>query len=385
MAAAAVDSLGPRLAVGLVVGPAADEPIGGVEFIAGGHPVPTESSERAGRRAMAIARDTRADDLLLVLLSGGASALMAVPASGLSLDDKRRTTDLLLRAGANIDQMNTVRKHLSAIKGGQLAAAARAECFTLALSDVVGDDLSVIASGPTVADPSIFEDALRVINECGIGDRCPEAVMSRLTRGGRGQEQETPKPDDWRLSRARASVLAGRAEAMQGAADEARQRGYEPIVIKPPIVGEARTAAEQYAGVLAGHVGTIARSPGASRRRLALVSSGETTVQVRGSGRGGRNQEFALRLAELVPSISTSIAIVSLGTDGVDGPTDAAGAIVDAFTLDRARQAGCSDPKAYLDRNDSYSFFAATGDLVRVGPTGTNVGDLQVALIALND
>ncbi len=378
MAVAAARMLGPQIRGGLVISPqavtiaAASAPF---ESIAGGHPTPTADSERAGREALALARSVAADGMLLVLLSGGASAMMAVPADGVSLDDKREMTARLLRAGADIHALNTVRKHISAIKGGRLAAAVRGESRTLAISDVVDDDLSVIASGPTVPDASTFEDALAVLGRFGGATEYPSSVVTRLTAGTRGEVSETPKPGDQRLSRAAASVIGGRRHAMDGAAAAAQTRGYTIVRIDDAIVGEAKTAALMHLRDVGARAGGIARP-------ACIVSSGETTVRVTGHGTGGRNQEFALAAADALASIAAPAALGSAGTDGIDGPTDAAGAIADTTTLDRARAAGLREPAHYLEENNAYAFFAALGDLILTGPTGTNVGDLQVILLA---
>jgi glycerate-2-kinase len=340
----------------------------------GGHPVPTPASEQAGRGALARAGATAANEALLVLLSGGASALMAVPAEGVTLEEKARTTDVLLRAGADIAALNTVRKHLSGLKGGRLAVASPAASLTLAISDVVGDDLSVIASGPTIADPTTFADALDVLQRWGGLNVYPPAVASRLMRGSRGELEETPKPGDPRLARSRARVIAGRHTAMRGAHEEARRRGYAVRIVDRPITGEAREAARA-------RVADAAVEAAAEQRPCCLISSGETTVRVTGSGRGGRNQEFALAAAAVFAPLGPAAVLASLGTDGVDGPTDAAGAIVDSTTIERGRHLGLA-VEPFLDNNDAFTFFQATGDLIRTGPTGTNVGDLQVILVA---
>ena len=373
MARAALDVLGSRVCSGLVVGVESGPVPAPLEGIVGGHPMPSPASEDAGSRALAIAGTGGADDELLVLLSGGASALMVAPAAGLTLDDKRRATDILLRGGADIHALNTVRKHLSRIKGGWLAACAPGRCRTLAISDVVGDDLSFIASGPTVPDPTRFEDALDVLRRFGGVDAYPRPVVAHLTRGATGTLPETPKPGDPRLARAASVVIGGRRDAMIGAADRARTLGYHVVVRDAPIIGEARTAADS-------HVRDVDAAARAAGRPLCVVSSGETTVRVRGSGRGGRNQEFALAAVDLVSSLGTVVA-ASIGTDGIDGPTDAAGAVVDSTTRARARAAG-QDPSDFLRDNNAYAFFAALGDLIHTGPTGTNVGDLQVFLVA---
>jgi hydroxypyruvate reductase len=297
--------------------------------------------------------------------------MAAPPRVTLDARDERRTP---CSARADIHALNTVRKHLSRIKGGQLAASTPGRCRTLAISDVVGDDLSFIASGPTVPDPTRFEDALDVLRRFGGLDAYPMPVVGRLTGGAAGQLPETPKPGDPRLARAVSAVIGGRRDAMIGAADRAKALGYHVVVYDAPVVGEARTAAES-------HLRYVEAAARAAERPLCVVSSGETTVRVRGSGRGGRNQEFALAAALAQVPGFTTYALASLGTDGIDGPTDAAGAIVDSTTLARAGAADLT-PHVYLEENNSYAFFAALGDLIHTGPTGTNVGDLQVILLA---
>jgi hydroxypyruvate reductase len=384
MASTAVRLLGARILSGLVVGIAADGPpverwaidaMPRLESIFGGHPLPTDESERAGRRALEIADALRHDEALVVLLSGGASALLAVPAAGLCVDDKRTATEELLRAGADITALNAVRKHLSAIKGGRLAARAKGDCRTFAVSDVVGDDLSVIASGPTVADATTFSDALDVVRQYSRSASFPPGVVAHLERGARGELPETPKPGDARLRRSRSKVVGGRRDAMDGAAREARARGYHVLWVEDPVVGEARVAAVAH---LRGALARVADQP----RPMCVVSSGETTVRVEGRGRGGRNQEFALALAAPLALLGVPAAAASVGTDGIDGPTPAAGALVDWTTLRRAAAAGIGEPSRFLNDNDAYRFHAAVGDLVQTGPTGTNVGDLQIVLLA---
>jgi glycerate-2-kinase len=377
MAAAAARRLGPRVRAGLVVAATPGEVPEGFESIVGGHPLPTASSEAAGRKALELAASVGADETFLVLISGGASALMAVPADGITLDDKRSTTDRLLRAGADIHALNTVRKHLSAIKGGWLAALARGACRALVISDVVGDDPSFIASGPTVGDASRFQDALDVIVRFGGEAAHSPAVVSRLRRGAAdapGAIAETPKPGDPRLARARTTVIGSRRDAAASAASGAAALGYHVLRLDDAVVGEARAAAVS-------HLRAVLAQPAGMRRPACIVSSGETTVHVTGGGRGGRNQEFALAAAPLLAEHDGIGVLASVGTDGIDGPTDAAGAIADSTTVARAAAAGLS-LDAYLLDNDSCAFFRALDDLVITGPTGTNVGDLQVILLA---
>ncbi len=293
MADAAVRVLGARVRGGIVVGAEGAWNVPSLDCIRGGHPVPTAESERAGRRALELARAARPDELVLFLFSGGASALMAVPADGLTLEDKQRTTERLLRAGADIYTLNTVRKHLSAIKGGQLAAAT-SNSRTLAISDVLGDDLSVIASGPTVADASTFQEAVEAIRRSGGIEAFPGRVVSHLARGAAGALPETPKPHEARLACGTVAVVGSRHDAMQGAADAASTRGYDVISMEAAVVGEARAAAHTYLDEVTRRVSARGRVA----RPTCVVSSGETTVRVTGCGRGGRNQEFALALVD---------------------------------------------------------------------------------------
>jgi len=375
MARAARELFGDRIRGGLIVGvePAAHAEVSGFPLIVGGHPTPTAASEQGGRRALELAASLGSDETLVVLLSGGASALMAVPVDGVTLEDKQATTRQLLRAGADIEALNTVRKHLSAIKGGWLAARAPGPCVAFAISDVVGDDLSVIASGPTVPDATTFRDALDILRRFGGEDLYPRAVVNHLASGAQGRLPETPKPNDPRLVRARTTVIGGRRDAMEGAVREASSRGYHVIRVDDAVVGEARVAGPS-------HLRAVVAKAAGMGRPACVVSSGETTVRVTGDGKGGRNQEFGLACAGALEAIDGTAMLASVGTDGIDGPTDAAGALVDTTTVARARAAGLQ-PQMSLERNDSYQFFEALGDLIQTGPTGTNVGDLQVILL----
>jgi len=370
-----------RVRGGLVAGPPPPREAGphalppNVERFDGGHPFPNEASERAGRRALALAAE---DDrsTLVVLLSGGASAMLAMPADGITLDDKARTSRSLMQAGTSIDALNCVRKHLSAIKGGQLAASA-AGSLTLAISDVHGpvpDDPSVIGSGPTVADPTTYGEALAILQAVYSDDGAdiPRAVLRRLERGARGEVPETPKPGDVRLMRSRYHIIGNRVTAMDGAAAAARALGYQVHVLPEATAGEARLSGERFAR-------SAMRMAKEGSAPLCVIASGEPTVHVHGRGRGGRNQEFALGMAKALAADRSERRLVaaSAGTDGIDGPTDAAGAFSDSDTRARAETAGL-DLDAALARNDTYPFFHALGDLIHWGPTGTNVGDIHV-------
>jgi glycerate 2-kinase len=341
-----------------------------LEWFDASHPSPNAASEAAGRRALALAAEGRAHSGLLVLLSGGASSMLAVPADGLRLQDKMQTARALMNAGAAIDELNCVRKHLSAIKGGRLAVAA-GQTITLAISDVNGpiaDDPAVIGSGPTVADPTTYADALEIVRKYGVREMLPPPVVARLERGA----DESPKPGDDRFRHSPYEVIGNRRLAMDGAARSARTLGYAVHVIERATSGEAREAGAAFAAE--------ALSLGGSSR-FCVIASGEPTVRVHGSGRGGRNQEFALgALAAIDTGGDSAFALASAGTDGIDGPTDAAGAAVDTSTTSRALQLGLRADAA-LAVNGAYDFFAPLGDLMIWGPTGTNVGDLHVALV----
>lgn len=336
------------------------------------HPLPDERSLAAGLRARDIAARVPEHHTLLLLLSGGASALVAGVPDGLTLDDKRRTIELMMHAGADIGALNTVRKHLSSVKGGHLAALCRGATLTLAVSDVVGDDVSVIGSGPGVPDETTWLDAAAALERFG-GAAHPTAVRARVAAGLRGEIPETPKPGSDALRRAAAAVIASRRDAVAAAEVAARVRGYRVAVLSEPVTGEARRAAIAWLAA--------ARQAAGSAARVCVISAGETTVRVTGAGKGGRNQEFALALADPLAVMDQEALAASLGTDGIDGPTDAAGALVDRTTMARARLRGLAEPQAYLDANDAHTFFAALGDLIRTGPTDTNVGDVQILLV----
>jgi glycerate 2-kinase len=340
----------------------------------GGHPIPDEQSVRAGQEALTLARSLNRDDCLVVLLSGGASAAMAAPLGDLSIADKQATVSALLSGGADITGLNTVRKHLSAIKGGRLAAACEGTTWTLAVSDVVGDDPAVIGSGPTVPDVTTFADARQVIEKVGVVSRLPPSVFSLIEAGLRGEVDESVKPGDLRVARAEWRMIGGRRDAMAGAKEAAEELGYQVVVMDDPIVGDARQAGAAHIEQLRGRLSRLARP-------ACVVSSGETTVKVTGDGIGGRNQELALSAAIALMGLPAGSTVASAATDGIEGPTNAACAIADDTSLERAKAAGLPEPADYFARNDSYHFFAALDDLIITGPTDTNVGDIQIVLI----
>lgn len=375
MAASFAAIAGDRIRDGIVIGTHLPSDVAlpkSLEWIPAGHPLPDERSVAAGRRALDVARRGGPEDTLVVLLSGGASALMAVPASDLTLEDKRTAVNALLKNGADITALNTIRKHLSAVKGGRLAAAASGPTVCLAISDVVGDDVSVIGSGPTVPDPSTYRDAWSCVERFGIERLLSPAARNCLRAGLEGRLEETPKAGDRRLERSVTRVIGGRFNAMTGAADTARALGYEVALIEEPVCGDARTMGPVV-------LERARRAASGKLRPFAVIASGETTVKVVGTGKGGRNQEIALSVVRLLAAGSENTAMASIGTDGVDGPTDAAGAYADTTSLHRAQRQSL-DPDAYLTDNNAYAYFHALDDLIMTGPSTTNVGDIQVVL-----
>ena len=376
MARAVEEALDERLTAGIVaVKQGYGAPTRRIAVVEAAHPIPDASSLAAGEELAALAGEAREDDLIICLLSGGASALLALPAPGISLDDKRRATDALLRAGATINEMNAVRKHLSTIKGGGLARLAwPATLLSLILSDVVGSQLDVIASGPTVADASTFEQAYEVLAKHGLLRKVPAAVVQRLREGMAGELAETPKPGDPLFAKTHQVIIGSNEVAARAAVEAAQGRGWHTLLLSTFVEGEAREVGRVFAGIAK----QIASSGDPVSRPACIVAGGETTVTVRGSGRGGRNQELALAAA-LELAGWENVAVASAATDGGDGPTAAAGAYADGETVRRAREAG-RDARRDLANNDSYSLFAALGDLIITGPTNTNVNDLIFVL-----
>ncbi len=378
MARAAEEAFGGRLAEGVAVSTAAEAPFERVRLLTASHPVPDARGLAAAAEVEALARELSRDDLLLVLLSGGASALLPAPAEGVTLEDKARTTSLLLRSGATIHEMNAVRKHLSRLKGGGLArVAAPARVATLVLSDVVGDDLSTIASGPTVPDRTTFADALAVLRDRGVLEKVPGSVRARIEAGTRGELPETPKPGEPLFRRAATRVVGSNRLSVEAAAREARRLGLRPLVLTTRLEGEAREAARVLVAVLRECVesGRPAAPP------VCLLAGGETTVTVRGDGQGGRNQEIVVAAARALHGFPCPAVVASLATDGVDGASDGAGGVADDTSVERAARLSLAPPEAFLEASDTRSFLGPLGDLLVTGPTGTNVVDV-VALLA---
>jgi glycerate 2-kinase len=375
MSAALFGMLGDRLAGGVVVTKYGHlDPrlsTGPVQVVEARHPIPDEAGVDGARRMADLLGEVSGRDLVLAVISGGGSALLTLPAEGVTLSDLQRTTELLLRSGATIVELNTIRKHLSQIKGGGLARmAGQAPVASLILSDVVGDPLDVIASGPTVPDPTTFADAWAVQERYGLTRRLPVAVCDHLQAGLEGTLPDTPKPGATLFDRVQTVVVGSNRLAAEAAAEAAQAHGLNALLLSTFIEGEAREVAR----VAAALVKELVTHDRPVPRPACLVWGGETTVNVRGQGLGGRNQELALAAAVAMEGLP-EVVLVALGTDGTDGPTDAAGAVATGDTVARAHSLGL-DPVAHLADNDAYPFFDALGDLIRTGPTGTNVNDL---------
>jgi hydroxypyruvate reductase len=341
-----------------------------------GHPVPDEAGVEGAKRIAELAAAAGADDLVICLVSGGASALTPAPVPPITLEEKQATTKLLLASGANIQEINAVRKHISVIKGGQLARLAYpATVLALLLSDVIGDPLDVIGSGPAAPDPSTFADAKAVLDRYSIWSKTPQTIRRRIEAGLRGEVPDTPKPADPIFERTLNLVVGSNRLAVDAAARKAAELGFRPLVLSTFIEGETRDVARMHAAIArqVHATGQPARTP------LVLISGGETTVTLKGPGKGGRNQEFVLAAAIDIAGLADTL-VLSGGTDGTDGPTDAAGAVADGQTIARAVKQGLS-AAAYLADNDSYHFFEKLGDLLITGPTNTNVMDLRLILI----
>lgn len=373
MAAAVKKVLGAQLTGGIVVTKHGHltAKLKKLQVIEAGHPVPDESGRAASAQIIDLLRELNVRDLLIVAVSGGASALLPAPAEPINLREKGKVTDLLLRAGATIHELNAVRKHISSLKGGQLAALAYpATVVSLLLSDVVGDRIDVIGSGPTAPDTSTFGDAIKILKYYKLDSRVPQRVLARLEQGSAGLLPETPKPGDPLFRNVHNQIIGSNRLALKAAASQAKKLGYAPMVLSSTMEGETREVARVHAEIL--------REASMSKFPVCLLSGGETTVTVKGQGKGGRNQEFALAAALAIDGLK-DVLVLSAGTDGTDGPTDAAGAIALGDTVCRARAAGLNAYK-HLQDNNSYPFFDALGDLVKTGPTGTNVMDIHLLL-----
>jgi glycerate 2-kinase len=377
MAAAVEEILGARVARGLVVTKYGHvQPTRVIRIHEAGHPVPDDAGMAGARAVLDQVKGLGPADVVLVLISGGGSALTPAPVDGITLAEKQSLTKALLACGADIREMNTLRKHISRIKGGQLArAAAPARVFTLILSDIVGDPLDAIASGPTVPDPTTYADALAILDKYRIREAIPGSIRTHLEAGAAGKIAETPKPDDPLFGRVKSVMVASNIQALEAASAEAQRLGFQAVILSSFIEGETREIARMHAALAL----EVRASGHPARPPVCLITGGETTVTLRGKGKGGRNQEFALAAALDIAGLP-DVVVLSAGTDGTDGPTDAAGALADGDTVKRALGVGLK-PRAALDGNDAYPFFERLGDLVITGPTRTNVMDVRLVLV----
>ena len=332
---------------------------------------------RAAEEIVDLLKNADANTLVLCLVSGGGSALFVCPYTGITLAEKQVVTDLLMKAGADITELNAVRKHISLVKGGRLVEiASPAEIVTFMISDVVGDKLDVIASGPTAPDTSTFKDAIKAINKYGLAEKIPASVMDVLSRGVDGSIPETPKKRSDIFKKVNNIIIGSNRKAIDAAARSARSMGYETEILSSKVIGDAHDAARWLAEKT---LESKSMKDRLNKGPICLISGGETTVTVTGKGKGGRNTEFALVYAMEVEGVE-GITMLSAGTDGTDGPTDAAGALVNSETIGRAMELGL-DPRKYLENNDSYNFFKEMESLIITGPTGTNVMDIQIVVI----
>ncbi|MBW2481778.1 MAG: glycerate kinase [Deltaproteobacteria bacterium] len=377
MARALEELLGDRIADGvIVVKEGHGLPLAHVRIHEASHPVPDERGIKGAEEILALVKDAGERDLVLCLMSGGGSALLVAPADGVTLEDKQAVTRLLLACGADIHEINSIRKHLSRAKGGGLARFAYpATVVSLILSDVIGDDLNVIASGPAVPDTSTFDDSRQILDKYDIWNQVPPSVRSRIERGLKGEIEDTPKAGDAVFKRCYSKLVGTNIQALKAAESKADKLGYGTLILSSTVEGEAREVAK----VLTAIAREVRDSGNPVTAPACILCGGETTVTIRGDGKGGRNQELALAAALAIAGLE-NIVVLAGGTDGNDGPTDAAGAIVDGHTLARARTEGL-DPFDYLSRNDSYHFFQPLEDLVITGPTRTNVMDVYMVLI----
>ena len=378
MVSAVEETAGESLRAGIVIvkhGHAV--PLSKIKVVEAGHPVPDEAGTSATKEIVAMLSQAGQDDLILCLLSGGGSALLSCAAENLGLQDKQVTTRFLLECGAKIQEINAIRKHISKVKGGRLAQLAYpATIVSLILSDVVGDPLDSIASGPTAPDETSFSDCLRIIECYGLTARIPLAVRDLLERGMKGNVAETPKPGDRIFEKVQNVIVGNNGTALTAAKQRAEELGYNTLLLSNLVEGETSEAALFHTAIAQEILSTGNPVP----RPACVISGGETTVTIRGDGKGGRNQEFALAAAMEIQGME-GVVILSGGTDGTDGPTDAAGGIVDGTTIQRGKSQGL-DASYYLHRNDSYHFLRSIDDLLVTGPTLTNVMDLRVLLVA---
>ena len=377
MAQAIENILGDRMTRGIIATKYGHIlPLRKTEIIECGHPIPDRNGMEAARRVLGLLQESGTEDLVIFLLSGGGSALLPLPADGITLKEKQEVTQLLLDCGADIREINTIRKHISRIKGGWLAKwAYPSTVIGFILSDVVGDQLDVISSGPTVPDHSTFEEAWEILRKYDLLNAIPPSIREHLSSGKAGKLEETPKPGDVAFERVHNLLIGSNILALRAAERKASSFGFHTLVLSSSIVGETREAARFHSAIAK----EVISSGNPVPRPACIISGGETTVTIKGDGLGGRNQEFALAGALEISGLE-KVVLLSGGTDGTDGPTDAAGAVADHTTVRRAQSSGLN-PKSYLENNNAYPFFQSLGDLLITGPTQTNVMDVRILLI----
>ncbi|MGB3091800.1 MAG: glycerate kinase [Candidatus Zixiibacteriota bacterium] len=378
MAQAIEELFGDRISSGIIITKKGHHlPLRGrIDLMEGAHPLPDREGLKGTRRIVKLLSPTAPDDLVIFLLSGGGSALLVSPVAGISLRDKIKLTDELLRCGADIKEINTIRKHISQVKGGRLAELAQpSPVLTLILSDVIGNRLDSIASGPTAPDRTTFSDCMKIVKKYDLRKKIPSSIYSHLEKGAGERLKETPKPRDPIFKKVKNVIIGSNRTALGAAERKARELGFNTYVLPRPVAGDTTRAAKRQVTLIR----RIAERKGPVRPPACVISGGETTVKIKGKGKGGRNQEFALVAAMGIEGMK-NVVLLSAGTDGTDGPTDAAGAICDGETVRRALRKGLN-PKSSLADNDSYHFFGKLGDLVVTGPTHTNVMDVHLALI----
>jgi glycerate 2-kinase len=377
MAFALEEILGEKISSGIVITKKDyGVPLRKIELVEGGHPVPDRDGWEGTRKLVKLLSHTKEDDLIILLISGGGSSLLVSPIRGISLKDKMKLTEQLLRCGADIKEINAIRKHISQVKGGRVAQLAQpSSILTLILSDVIGDRLDSIASGPTAPDRTTFKECLKIIEKYQLSKKIPRSIYLHLKKGAEGRIKETPKPGDSIFKKVKNVIIGSNRIALQAAKRRAEDLGYKALVLPRPVAGDTTKAALRHVGLVKRikDEGKLIKLP------ACIISGGETTVKVKGKGLGGRNQEFVLVGAMRIDGMK-NVVFLSAGTDGTDGPTDAAGAICDGETIKRAFKKGW-DPKRYLDENDSYHFFQNLSDLIITGPTHTNVMDIHLMLI----
>ncbi|MFQ6032876.1 MAG: glycerate kinase [Candidatus Zixiibacteriota bacterium] len=369
--------LGSRIHKGIVVTKKGYVvPLKRIELVEGGHPLPDKNGMEGTRRILKLISNPDQNDLVICLISGGGSSLLVSPSPGISLKDKKELTDQLLRCGADIEEINTIRKHISQVKGGRLAQLAYPSyVMTLILSDVIGSKIDSIASGPTAPDTTTFSDCLKIIQKYKLKDKIPPLIYDHLKKGRQGKIKETPKLGDPIFKKVRNFIIGSNSQALEAAKQKAELIGFNTMILSRPVSGDTTRAAVRHANLAKSiqKIGDPVFPP------ACLISGGETTVKIKGKGLGGRNQEFILVGATKIAGLKNMV-MLSAGTDGTDGPTDAAGAICNGKTIKRALQKGLN-PKQYLDNNDSYHFFQKLGDLLKTGPTNTNVMDIHLILV----